>query len=355
MITDKQAIRDRIDARFRSGNSVPVERANITASEWAELRAALEAAEAAREPADYPNPGAHTPLRPAVTEQEPAAHGEMTPADIEACVRENQIIRAELYAQGYSEFDKDGTLIPTDEMVRRAMSKPAVQGKAVAFVPIHPRHGPLWSDTFPAGDSDPSERRSGSYERMALYAEPQPSAPGVAVQALIEAVLPGGSSCDPQRVADDIRAWFSDRLAQPSADDAPPDAVIFLAQDGSVQARVHNSLPVGTKLYAAPPADARDADTALLDWIESQYKSASVQMSGIATYVATGQALRQLRGRSFRDAIRRAMGGIKHGVNCEKVVHRDDGYLHAGDDDSPFDVDGAPYCGRCHRAMGGDQ
>lgn len=39
---------DKIDARFRSGNSVPVERTNITASEWAELRATLEAAEADR-------------------------------------------------------------------------------------------------------------------------------------------------------------------------------------------------------------------------------------------------------------------------------------------------------------------
>ena len=47
-ITDKQAMRDRIDARFRSGNSVPVERAHITADEWTVLRAALEAAEAAR-------------------------------------------------------------------------------------------------------------------------------------------------------------------------------------------------------------------------------------------------------------------------------------------------------------------
>lgn len=48
-ITDKQAMRTRIDARFRSGNSVPVERVAITASEWAELRAALEAAKAVRD------------------------------------------------------------------------------------------------------------------------------------------------------------------------------------------------------------------------------------------------------------------------------------------------------------------
>lgn len=60
-----------------------------------------------------------------------------------------------------------------------SLPAPAAQSAAVAFVPIHPRHGPLWSDTFAAGDSDPSERRSGSYERMALYTTPQPSAPGV--------------------------------------------------------------------------------------------------------------------------------------------------------------------------------
>lgn len=39
----------------------------------------------------------------------------------------------------------------------------------IAFVPIHPRQGPLWSDTFPAGSE---VHRSNSYERMALYADP---------------------------------------------------------------------------------------------------------------------------------------------------------------------------------------
>lgn len=33
---------EKIDARFRSGNSVPVERANITASEWAALKELVE-------------------------------------------------------------------------------------------------------------------------------------------------------------------------------------------------------------------------------------------------------------------------------------------------------------------------
>lgn len=38
---------------------------------------------------------------------------------------------------------------------------------------------------------------------------------------------------------------------------------------------------------------------------------------------------------------------------CKKVPHIDryGGYLHGEDDDSPYDVDGVAYCGRCHRAM----
>ena len=41
-------------------------------------------------------------------------------------------------------------------------------------------------------------------------------------------------------------------------------------------------------------------------------------------------------------------GGIIHGVNCPKIIHKSDGALHAADDDSPYDVDGVTYCGRCH-------
>lgn len=43
---------------------------------------------------------------------------------------------------------------------------------------------------------------------------------------------------------------------------------------------------------------------------------------------------------------------IKHGVNCEKVIHKtNQGFLHWSDDDRPFDVDGVNYCGRCHQAL----
>lgn len=38
---------------------------------------------------------------------------------------------------------------------------------------------------------------------------------------------------------------------------------------------------------------------------------------------------------------------------CPKIVHDNPeaGYLHRSDDDSPYDVDGVMYCGRCHRAL----
>jgi len=44
--------------------------------------------------------------------------------------------------------------------------------------------------------------------------------------------------------------------------------------------------------------------------------------------------------------------GTRHGVDCRKVRHRPEGgYLHSDDDDTPYDVDGASYCGRCHMAL----
>lgn len=40
-----------------------------------------------------------------------------------------------------------------------------------------------------------------------------------------------------------------------------------------------------------------------------------------------------------------------HGENCRKVNHLGVGYLHGDADDSPYDVDGLMYCGRCHLAL----
>lgn len=42
---------------------------------------------------------------------------------------------------------------------------------------------------------------------------------------------------------------------------------------------------------------------------------------------------------------------VRHGINCEKRSHFRDGYLHGADDDTPYDVDGVKYCGRCHVAL----
>lgn len=47
-----------------------------------------------------------------------------------------------------------------------------------------------------------------------------------------------------------------------------------------------------------------------------------------------------------------------HGINCPKLVHPPNGAprwcrwsLHGADDDTPYDVDGVAYCGRCHEAL----
>lgn len=42
-------------------------------------------------------------------------------------------------------------------------------------------------------------------------------------------------------------------------------------------------------------------------------------------------------------------GAKQIGLKCPKVPHTGTGYLHADDDDRPYDVDGVEYCGRCHR------
>ena len=43
---------------------------------------------------------------------------------------------------------------------------------------------------------------------------------------------------------------------------------------------------------------------------------------------------------------------IKHGIECKKVEHIGEGYLHQSHDDLPYDVDGMSYCGRCHYVLG---
>lgn len=43
---------------------------------------------------------------------------------------------------------------------------------------------------------------------------------------------------------------------------------------------------------------------------------------------------------------------VTHGVDCDKVYHLGEGYLHRADDDTPYPVDGLMYCGRCHTYLG---
>jgi hypothetical protein len=88
----------------------------------------------------------------------------------------------------------DDTYIKRDK-IKRWMQFPDSQSIAptppssepVAFVPIHPRNGPLWSDTLPA---DSEVERSNHYERMALYAHPQPAGAGEreALRKLVDVV-----------------------------------------------------------------------------------------------------------------------------------------------------------------------
>lgn len=44
---------------------------------------------------------------------------------------------------------------------------------------------------------------------------------------------------------------------------------------------------------------------------------------------------------------------MKHGIDCQKEPHGSQGgYQHAKDDDTPYDIDGVTYCGRCHYWLG---
>jgi hypothetical protein len=55
-----------------------------------------------------------------------------------------------------------------------APTAPQEARQPVAHVPVHPRNGPLWMDTYPHG-TDVSQSRSGSYPTLSLYAAPPPT------------------------------------------------------------------------------------------------------------------------------------------------------------------------------------
>lgn len=58
---------------------------------------------------------------------------------------------------------------PSKSRMARVAALTAAQGEPVAHVPIHPRNGPLWSDTRPVGSD---AHRAESYPWMALYTHP---------------------------------------------------------------------------------------------------------------------------------------------------------------------------------------
>lgn len=210
-ITDKQ-----VEAAFHAYRSWQGWYFGGEGLDRAKIRAALEAAEAAREPADYPNPGAHTPLRPTVPEQLPAAQGEA----------------ATPYAY---EFDQ----LMTDSMggwARKIERNLPMLAKTRNVKPL--------------------------YEHAA---SPQPSAPGVVSDALVEAIdkrFRSGNSVPVERAHITATEWavLRARVTQPSADDAPRVARVTLNDPRGTPD--HDASDILAE-RAAPPADARDADTTI--------------------------------------------------------------------------------------------
>jgi hypothetical protein len=63
-------------------------------------------------------------------------------------------------------------------------------------------------------------------------------------------------------------------------------------------------------------------------------------------YIGVAARLRSLDG-----TVSANVCDIVHGANCPKKPHTRTGYLHGEDDDTPYNVDGLKYCGRCHTAL----
>jgi hypothetical protein len=64
------------------------------------------------------------------------------------------------------------------------------------------------------------------------------------------------------------------------------------------------------------------------------------------------QSLQRRLGIGAAVAMKIQAGDIVHGKTCEKKPHdKWGGYLHGEDDDTPYDVDGWKYCGRCHQVL----
>lgn len=152
----------------------------------------------------------------------------------------------------------------------------------------------------------------------------------------------------PDQAADLIIAKLSADGAQPSADDAPVDMLLFCPRC-SMQ---HIDAPEPSY------ADNGEDDTT---WHNPPHRShlchgcghiwrpADVATNGVAKLRTQGKEDGSPIPAPPADA--RDAGAVRHGVNCQKVIHSGSGYLHGSEDDTPYDVDGVSYCGRCHYAI----
>lgn len=80
-----------------------------------------------------------------------------------------------------------------------------------------------------------------------------------------------------------------------------------------------------------------------------------LRMVDMNNRIDAGEKGKAWSGRFVADEVRKALAlgssaEQQHGVDCDKAPHRG-GNLHAESDDTPFDVDGVSYCGRCHKAL----
>lgn len=77
-----------------------------------------------------------------------------------------EVLDAALKAHREAPLKRDAGRSAMEAALCAAFEASQPVGNPVAHVPVHPRNGPLWSDTFPAGSE---LHRSNSYPMMPLY------------------------------------------------------------------------------------------------------------------------------------------------------------------------------------------
>ncbi|WP_020201897.1 hypothetical protein [Cupriavidus sp. WS] len=91
------------------------------------------------------------------------------------------------------------------------------------------------------------------------------------VEQLLRDTVPGGSVCDPQQVADSIRAWFERRAV--GADD-PQDAARFVALLGSMLAHMNGSAMTAEQRRVQAAFEVREAAPLTLQVIRDRIDAA---------------------------------------------------------------------------------